>query len=532
MASTHPLKTFANGNDPLPEHLQQSLNDYLAELDRRIAANQRERKAVREAIDLLKFDIEALERKIESLEGVETGLERGNEVLQEQKARFGCIFAPIRRIPPEIMAHIFSFAIVNRHRLVGLNGRASFLCIRSVCRLWRATSFSTPSLWRAVGLDAAAHTQRGPSTWNHLVSWFSHAGTGAPLRLNILVSSPSHGVDLLDIISRFELNLTTTEIDLSQSSGHWDTLSLEILTARYRNPLPIKTLVVILRSQPQDVLQPPHTISLAQRFPNLWKLHLSQFSGSPPSLISVAFTHPSLTFLTLFNVALTSQGLMSLLSGLPRLSTLRLPACVARIPDSHSSWYTHASLKEVFFTKTLPESLFDCASFPALRSVYLDGCRSTPEPSVFGRKLGRLLQRCEGPLGVYIVHAFPRQLVRNILEANAAITRIALPGPSSLETDPLGSCGHRHIVSVPPSLTDIEFTDRAMLDTLWHVSNFARRVKSRLAKGQVLSIWKPYRDRPLYKIDSVKRLDIDPAVLYILAKKGMCPHELSACYAD
>ncbi|KAH6906268.1 hypothetical protein BKA70DRAFT_1047983, partial [Coprinopsis sp. MPI-PUGE-AT-0042] len=61
--------------------------------------------------------------------------------------------APIRRVPPEIIASIISFVIEPRNLCVGYEERHSFIKVRLVCQLWRTTSFSTPSLWRTVELD-------------------------------------------------------------------------------------------------------------------------------------------------------------------------------------------------------------------------------------------------------------------------------------------------------------------------------------------------------------------------------------------
>ncbi|KAH6873536.1 hypothetical protein BKA70DRAFT_1413285 [Coprinopsis sp. MPI-PUGE-AT-0042] len=529
------LAAYASNNDPLPKTLQKPLNKFLAELDIRLAAYDRDRKSTGESIDARRSMIRALEREIKSLESMEKRLMMGQVALQSQKTRYSTIMTPIRRVPPEVVASIIHFAISTRRGYVGHGGRVTFLQIRSVCRLWRATSFSTPPLWRAIERNTTYSTSRQASMWHRLASWFARAGVGAPLQLDIFVYAPSHGVHLLNFISKSGLNVTALDFSSTLSSGHWDISSLEILRTSYSKPLPIKYLMIELRNTPIGQPQSDGTISLAKNFPNLIHLQLSQDQPtSPPSPISVMLSHPSLTLLHLHKVSLTSQRLKSLLVGLPRLSSLYLHDCAAQVPDFPSHPYMHPSITVLNFRRTLPEHLFAHSSFPSLKLIALEDwlpLLASPE-SDEGHALGSFLERCGDYITAELIGTTPCQLLLNVLQNSTTVTFLRLPGPSLLYMDASASCGHRHVIPIPWCLTKIVFDNRVSPTIAQQVSEFARRARSRLAEGQAVKIYTPNRSqsRPLCTITRSDLLYMSPVLVSILAKMGACPHELSGSY--
>ncbi|KAH6873538.1 hypothetical protein BKA70DRAFT_1450281 [Coprinopsis sp. MPI-PUGE-AT-0042] len=334
---------------------------------------------------------------------------------------------PMRRVPPEVLASIIHFAIAGRCGYVSDKGCAIFLDIRSVCRLWRTTAFSTPSLWRAIERDLTARHWRKPSIWNCLASWFSHAGEGAPLQVNVAVAVPYHAIDLFEFLSKSGLNITFLDISSAHTSGHWEYSSLEFLSESYEKPLLIKHLIIKSQNRPTDPPQSFRSIPLVDNFPHLQHLQLLQSQlNSPPSDISLP-TLP-LQFST-FTI------------GLPRLSNLFLDDCETQLPDSPSNTYTHPSLAVLKFFHNLPEDLLACLAFPSLQWIIIHGCHASLDNLEYGlvQVLGALLERCGGQIKAELLGTFPRQLVHDTLRNNTTLTRLQLPGPSHLYTDVLAS---------------------------------------------------------------------------------------------
>ncbi|KAH6873546.1 hypothetical protein BKA70DRAFT_1047835, partial [Coprinopsis sp. MPI-PUGE-AT-0042] len=67
--------------------------------------------------------------------------------ISTRMARYTAISSPLRRIPPEVIANIITFAISGIGGYADRLGRQNFQSLRAVCRLWRQTAFSTPHLW-------------------------------------------------------------------------------------------------------------------------------------------------------------------------------------------------------------------------------------------------------------------------------------------------------------------------------------------------------------------------------------------------
>ncbi|KAH6908952.1 hypothetical protein BKA70DRAFT_1479732 [Coprinopsis sp. MPI-PUGE-AT-0042] len=279
------LKPYINNNELLPDNLHQPLNQYLAQLEGQGEAYAHNWKGIMESIDSRRSMIQALEREIASLE---RRLFASQDALQIQKTRYRSTMGPMRRVPPEVLASIIHFAIAGRCGYVSDKGRAIFLDIRSVCRLWRTTAFSTPSLWRAIERDLTARHWRKPSIWNCLASWFSHAGEGAPLQVNVAVAVPYHAIDLFEFLSKSGLNITFLDISSAHTSGHWEYSSLEFLSESYEKPLLIKHLIIKSQNRPTDPPQSFRSIPLVDNFPHLQHLQLLQSQlNSPPSDISL-----------------------------------------------------------------------------------------------------------------------------------------------------------------------------------------------------------------------------------------------------
>ncbi|KAJ7184891.1 hypothetical protein C8R46DRAFT_842273, partial [Mycena filopes] len=66
---------------------------------------------------------------------------------QQSLSRLICVRAPIRRVPPEILAEIFHFSCRTYENTSITDVQAAPLLLGQVCSLWRAVSQNTPRLW-------------------------------------------------------------------------------------------------------------------------------------------------------------------------------------------------------------------------------------------------------------------------------------------------------------------------------------------------------------------------------------------------
>jgi F-box-like len=69
--------------------------------------------------------------------------------------------SPISRLPTELLTEVFKYSLP-----LPLDhfGRHHFMSLRSICSVWRAIGFSTPSLWSGLAIDAwEVHPSRGTS---------------------------------------------------------------------------------------------------------------------------------------------------------------------------------------------------------------------------------------------------------------------------------------------------------------------------------------------------------------------------------
>ncbi|KAH6887289.1 hypothetical protein BKA70DRAFT_72358 [Coprinopsis sp. MPI-PUGE-AT-0042] len=87
-----------------------------------------------------------------------------------------------KALPIEILLEIFLQSLPHR---LDEEGRLAFQIIRSVCSMWRFTSFSSPVLWSSISVTRARSDSLSTGSLPALVDrWFSRAGPSAPLELD------------------------------------------------------------------------------------------------------------------------------------------------------------------------------------------------------------------------------------------------------------------------------------------------------------------------------------------------------------
>ncbi|KAH6908898.1 hypothetical protein BKA70DRAFT_1279078, partial [Coprinopsis sp. MPI-PUGE-AT-0042] len=430
MTSNREIQLYTLNNEPLPESLKLPLFRVLDHLDQSLKACKRSRMLFEDAIEERRSVIESLESEIRGLEMARNGLVRTGEALRAKKTLHTSTLSPLRRVPSEVIATIIRFAIQAPSMHVGWVERQDFMHIRSVCRLWRRTAFSTPDLWRSVELESSelprwhygGQAQGTDAIRRCLISWLSRGGEHAPLSLHILGSSPENMRFLFNIIGASGLNVTSMFFGIDwagRSLGHPSNLSL--LKAPLDNPLKLKILLVHFQYSEDQAFQ--GNLGLERNFPHLSLFTLSFehcSDGRKPLRLPVSIHHSTLSHLEIFGVSFLASEAATLLRGLPQLKELGLTRCDAKLEDDDgalgASQFTHPSLTTLAFHNTLPEALLSGLICPSITTISIYGLEAW-ENQDWG--IGRLLHE-------FLERLRSQDLIPNLLENTTTIHHLSV----------------------------------------------------------------------------------------------------------
>ncbi|KAH6873507.1 hypothetical protein BKA70DRAFT_1352796 [Coprinopsis sp. MPI-PUGE-AT-0042] len=382
------LYAYTISNEPLPDHLRGSLNTFLEQLDAQWEVYEQDRIQVVQAISSRQSRVGVVVGEAEALRRIKEIVIKGQMVLRARRKGYANIATAFRRIPPEVIAKIIHFAVHGTHGEVHRKQRRYFANIRAVCQLWRKTSFSTPSLWRAIGVDIEhlynrhSHTTVKTRTplWRKLSSWFSRAGEGAPVKLFVHRPTTTAVSDCLDFACESGFNLGVLGFRASDRTGKQPPsllpyAALKTLENPLCKPLAVRHLAVEFRHQ-CHLPSSGEAINLTQNFPDLSSFTLMK-AQPPPITFPVKFVHGTLTKLYLYRMHLDCMAIYSLLSGLPLLEKLHLGSCTSNHADSFQISSVHTSLRTLIISCTLPEACFEGLTCPSLKEVRLKALRGS-----------------------------------------------------------------------------------------------------------------------------------------------------------
>ncbi|KAH6873515.1 hypothetical protein BKA70DRAFT_1482680 [Coprinopsis sp. MPI-PUGE-AT-0042] len=490
MFSDAQLRIYADSNEPLPEYLNERLKRFLDSLDTQGELYEHEGKRIGEAIASRRAMINALEKGIEALLRVQNGLREGKKVLDRKMHRYAITVAARRHIPPEVIAKVIQFAIEGPDGWMYLEQRLSFATMRSVCHLWRETSFSTPSLWRTAGLDMSQIINENPLVeirtyiWGNLTTWFRRVGKGAPVGLHVYGSLPTTISDIMDFAWGTSFNLAT----ITFSGGRIDRVTepsystMTSLASSSGGSLQVKHLGI--EFQHDNAYQPSggNVVNLARTFLQLATLSLAEFA-SPCFRFPLIIVHPTLTLLYLDKLVLGSQEIFAVLSGLPQLRSLHLEGCEGRVDRNSHTPYTHSSLEALVMTDTISQACLGALTCPALDSVAIAGTPPLRLRPNKGRILGQFLQRCGNVTRFYVHGSWPANLLENVLNGNTVLASIVVDFFSCLCV--LHDSTSRFI-QIPLSTSFIVIVERA---TQSQLAEFLNRIT--LPEAKTLLIYVP-----------------------------------------
>jgi hypothetical protein len=110
------------------------------------------------------------------------------DAFQKHAEEQNALLSPVRSLPPELLAEIFSHCIPAwRQRASPYIKRATMLCSH-VCGQWRDIALSTPRLWACLSFSIHKHDSSSTDLLNQL--WLSRTGE-CPLTLHISLASRS-----------------------------------------------------------------------------------------------------------------------------------------------------------------------------------------------------------------------------------------------------------------------------------------------------------------------------------------------------
>ncbi|KAH6912367.1 hypothetical protein BKA70DRAFT_1267317 [Coprinopsis sp. MPI-PUGE-AT-0042] len=282
---------------------------------------------------------------------------------------------PIRVIPPEVLGHIFAFAVDTP----GFNRFIDVARLRAVCSSWRQVALRTPGLWTSLTIDlykwCQAHAFDEEETlWefkDDLSPWLAILDRSNPYHL--ILTSCVHDPNLDERDFDYQQQLVHHLLRARPQPGN---ITIDCLMALYSTELfksacPRVTEVEITARANQDIEE---GWSLEKHlFPNLEALTLHgsiDFCQSP-------FAPSSLRTLHLDDLVGEPFVLLHLVQDLPALCELYLSSKNGMDEEDwdpyNSQPYTHRSLQTLTVSNESLLFPLSCFSFPCLRFLGLHG---------------------------------------------------------------------------------------------------------------------------------------------------------------
>lgn len=136
---------------------------------------------VRVALEQTKSDMEKLDEEIGALESALTRLRNDREVLEKQSQRLEAVFAPVRRLPADVLIQIFHLLSTIEIRKAN---NVALLALCHVSRVWRAIALSTSSLWTHISIRVPDNDRAMESQAAAVQHWLTYSGD-SPLYVDI-----------------------------------------------------------------------------------------------------------------------------------------------------------------------------------------------------------------------------------------------------------------------------------------------------------------------------------------------------------
>ncbi|KAJ7483357.1 hypothetical protein FB451DRAFT_1169955 [Mycena latifolia] len=170
-----------------------------------------------------------LDDRIAQVRGLLKELEEERAAVLSLRAQNSGVLSPLRRMPPEILAEIFSWTLPSITEALerGFDVRSSPWVLGQTSSFWRAVALSTPSLWSLIAIDYSA------SVWCPLPMLETQIARARNLKVTI------YGCKDADSLSQVAVFRS-----LAERSSLWEELSVGLISdmvpiiATLRNRIP------------------------------------------------------------------------------------------------------------------------------------------------------------------------------------------------------------------------------------------------------------------------------------------------------
>lgn len=384
---------------------------------------------IRQIISVAQAHVSRIEEDLARLEILQ------NQLVHKRNEALACIdqhkylLSPIRRLPAELLAVIFSCCLptpsakfdlrsedsdLYRKCHFSISCREAPLLLGRVCRLWRAVALSTPSLW--LSFSTALIDTRMP---HHIASgaqtFIARSGV-CPLSLSLGLGLPTRA--LRNVINIF-----------APHSRRWQSLNLRVERMeeikelnQVRGAIPLlETLTLGVDGRYSSSDQCPFR-GIFEIAPNLRKLHLS--SNLQPLLFKVPWSQLTCFIWTGWSEHL--EDYTNILRSCPNLTYCSfhfLPELDNLTQDLH---VIHPNLRALFISYPAGLNGFlGCITLPALRAFRLTGTQSP----LSATPLALLFQRSSCVLDVAILEIHLVENLIKCLETMPSLTQLELITP-------------------------------------------------------------------------------------------------------
>lgn len=162
------------------------------------APSQTEATLIRRTLSGLHMDISKVDSEMRRLRGVLDRLSHTRSSLQRSLEAHKSLFAPIRRIPPELLAEIFQLSRLPEPTVPMTTFTQAVLLPLQVCTQWRNVAILTPSLWASFDIVLKKNWKTGLALAR---CWLSRSGElPLSLRLWVRLYSRDYFEEFLNVI--------------------------------------------------------------------------------------------------------------------------------------------------------------------------------------------------------------------------------------------------------------------------------------------------------------------------------------------
>lgn len=510
------LSHYALSNDPLPESLRSALNSHLRQLACRISALVQQEASIEDEILDLGSQVAALTSKLDALSRVHARILLQRAQAQEMKTQLEGAASPLRRVPAEVIARILSFALHTPTGLLALPQRQEFLQYRRVSNLWRATAFSTPSLWRGIRVASEdfSNYQRRRARSDEvfmlrleecLSSWFSLAGRSAPLQLDVSYIAGMEVDDILNIIRKAGLNVASLSLTEGDYGGYFYELTDLLGLYNPAHPSPTITSLSLYLCE-GFCAEGGVVIELTETFPSLSTFTVeSDMAGR--DRIYVGFKHQTLRRLRLHGVFATPIQFSTFLQDYPALESLCMSGCSVyrdeaeeQEQEQETVTFSHNTLKAITLGHRGPFEWFRGLTCPSLHLIRVEGNYGLGEQHFNdGNRLSDFINNFPAVHTVLDTSLLDRKsVIFELLERCPTIRTLEISSfsdfnPSTLNSDEDEDKGNQSPSPVAPFLIPstlqlIRCWEEVAPDTFW---SWAESVQRHLHPGHELQVEAP-----------------------------------------